>query len=94
MIALGGCVGSGLLVASRSAMKNGPASLIVAWAIVSTFLYCTMQSLAELSSSYPVTVLLPLIQLNLLILVGVLPWGGTMPCFGLLYCHWNWWLQH
>lgn len=55
MIALGGCVGSGLLVASRSAMKNGPASLIVAWAIVSTFLYCTMQSLAELSSSYPVT---------------------------------------
>ncbi|KAI5962019.1 hypothetical protein CANMA_003671 [Candida margitis] len=55
MIALGGCVGSGLLVASRLAMQNGPASLIVAWSIVSTFLYCTMQSLAELSSSYPVT---------------------------------------
>lgn len=55
MIALGGCVGSGLLVASGLAMKNGPASLIVAWSIVSTFLYCTMQSLAELSSSYPVT---------------------------------------
>lgn len=55
MIALGGCVGSGLLVASGLAMENGPASLIVAWSIVSTFLYCTMQSLAELSSSYPVT---------------------------------------
>ncbi|KAG5420308.1 hypothetical protein I9W82_002189 [Candida metapsilosis] len=55
MIALGGCVGSGLLVASGLAMQNGPASMIVAWTIVSTFLYCTMQSLAELSSSYPVT---------------------------------------
>ncbi|KAI5963356.1 hypothetical protein KGF57_001301 [Candida theae] len=55
MIALGGCVGSGLLVATGLAIQNGPASLIVAWTIVSTFLYCTMQSLAELSSSYPVS---------------------------------------
>lgn len=55
MIALGGCVGSGLLVASGMALKNGPASLLVAWAVVSSFLYCTMQSLAELSAAFPVS---------------------------------------
>ena len=52
MIALGGCVGSGLLVASGAALRNGPASLLIAWFIVSTFLYCTMQCLAELSSTF------------------------------------------
>ncbi|EDK45753.1 conserved hypothetical protein [Lodderomyces elongisporus NRRL YB-4239] len=56
MIALGGCVGSGLLVASGLALgTGGPASLLIAWAIVSSFLYCTMQSLAELSSCFPVS---------------------------------------
>ncbi|KAI3404158.2 hypothetical protein KGF56_003058 [Candida oxycetoniae] len=56
MIALGGCVGSGLLVASGDALKDGgPASMLIAWAIVSSFLYCTMQALAELSSSFPVS---------------------------------------
>ncbi|KAK6460383.1 general amino acid permease [Scheffersomyces coipomensis] len=55
MIALGGCVGSGLLVASGMALRNGPGSLLVAWAIVSSFLYCTMQSLAELSAAFPVS---------------------------------------
>lgn len=55
MIALGGCVGSGLLVASGLALQNGPASVLVAWFVVSTFLYCTMQCLAEMSSVYPVS---------------------------------------
>ncbi|KAK6197433.1 Gap6 general amino acid permease [Scheffersomyces amazonensis] len=55
MIALGGCVGSGLLVASGMALRNGPGTLLVAWAIVSSFLYCTMQSLAELSSAFPLS---------------------------------------
>lgn len=55
MIALGGCVGSGLLVASGLALKNGPGAVLVAWTIVSSFLYCTMQSLAELSAVYPVS---------------------------------------
>lgn len=55
MIALGGCVGSGLLVASGAALRNGPESLLIAWFIVSTFLYCTMQCLAELSSTFPVS---------------------------------------
>lgn len=55
MIALGGCVGSGLLVASGLALRNGPGSLLVAWALVSSFLYCTMQSLAELAAAFPVS---------------------------------------
>ncbi|KAI5956329.1 hypothetical protein KGF54_000804 [Candida jiufengensis] len=56
MIALGGCVGSGLLVASGLALKqSGPASVLIAWVVVSSFLYCTMQSLAELSSNFPVS---------------------------------------
>ncbi|KAK6457957.1 general amino acid permease [Scheffersomyces xylosifermentans] len=55
MIALGGCVGSGLLVASGLALRNGPGSLLVAWTIVSSFLYCTMQSLAELAAVFPVS---------------------------------------
>lgn len=54
MIALGGCVGSGLLVASGRALQYGPASVLIAWAIVSTFLYTTMQCLAELSAVLPV----------------------------------------
>ncbi|KAG7194763.1 uncharacterized protein KQ657_004443 [Scheffersomyces spartinae] len=55
MIALTGCVGSGLLVASGKALSNGPACVLVAWAVVSSFLYCTMQSLAELGATFPVS---------------------------------------
>lgn len=55
MIALGGCVGSGLLVASGQALVHGPGTVLVAWAIVSTFLYSTMQSLAELAAYMPVS---------------------------------------
>lgn len=54
MISLGGCVGSGLLVASGKALRNGPGAVLVAWAIVSTFLYCTMQLLAEVVAVFPV----------------------------------------
>lgn len=86
MIALGGCVGSGLLVASGLALQNGPASVLVAWFVVSTFLYCTMQCLAEMSSVYQFLVHLQFILFNLLIVVGVLPWVIIMLCFGLLSC--------
>lgn len=56
LIALGGCVGSGLLIVSGQALANGgPAGILIAWAIVSTFLYCVMQALAELSSTFPVS---------------------------------------
>lgn len=54
-IALGGCVGSGLLVVSGVALsKGGPAGILIGWAIVSSFLYCVMQALAELASTFPV----------------------------------------
>lgn len=55
-IALGGCVGSGLLIVSGKALfYGGPAGVLIAWAVVSTFLYCVMQALAELSSTFPVS---------------------------------------
>lgn len=55
-IALGGCVGSGLLVVSGQALNaGGPAGILIGWAIVSSFLYCVMQALAELSSTFPVS---------------------------------------
>lgn len=56
MIALGGCVGSGLFIGSGPALATGgPAALLIGWAVVSSFLYCTMQSLAELAAVFPVS---------------------------------------
>ncbi|KAM9928676.1 hypothetical protein OXX59_001683 [Metschnikowia pulcherrima] len=55
-IALGGCVGSGLLIVSGQSLSvGGPAGILIGWAVVSTFLYCVMQALSELSSSFPVS---------------------------------------
>ncbi|GEQ67429.1 hypothetical protein JCM33374_g1094 [Metschnikowia sp. JCM 33374] len=55
-IALGGCVGSGLLIVSgQSLATGGPAGILIGWAVVSTFLYCVMQALSELSSTFPVS---------------------------------------
>lgn len=55
-IALGGCVGSGLLIVSGQALSyGGPAGILIGWAIVSSFLYCVMQALSELSSTFPVS---------------------------------------
>lgn len=55
MIAIGGCVGLGLFIGVGPALTNGPASLLIAWGVVSSFLYCTMQSLAELAALFPVS---------------------------------------
>lgn len=56
LIGLAGCVGSGLLVVSGNALANGgPGSVLIGWALVSSFLYCTMQALSELASCYPVS---------------------------------------
>lgn len=55
-IALGGCVGSGLLIVSGQALAaGGPAGILIGWAVVSSFLYCVMQALAELSSAFPIS---------------------------------------
>lgn len=56
LISLAGCVGSGLLVVSGQALQaGGPASVLLGWAFVSSFLYCTMQSLSELSALFRVS---------------------------------------
>lgn len=55
MIALGGSIGTGLLIGSGQALKTGgPASLIIAWGLVGTMVFCTIHSLGELCIAFPV----------------------------------------
>ncbi|KAI5964166.1 uncharacterized protein KGF55_002108 [Candida pseudojiufengensis] len=55
MIALGGSVGTGLLIGSGGALREGgPASLIIAWGLVGTMVYCTIFALGELCVAFPV----------------------------------------
>lgn len=54
-LAVGGAIGTGLFVNSGSSLNTGgPASLIIAWVIVSTCLFTVVNSLGELASAYPV----------------------------------------
>ncbi|KAL7665143.1 Amino acid permease/ SLC12A domain-containing protein [[Candida] zeylanoides] len=56
MIAIGGAIGTGLFIGSGAALhEGGPAALLIGWGVVSTFLYCTMQAMAELVSVFPVS---------------------------------------
>lgn len=55
MIALGGSVGTGLLIGSGgSLLEGGPAALIIAWGLVGTMVFCTVHSLGELCVAFPV----------------------------------------
>ena len=55
MIAIGGSIGTGLFVASGKALAaGGPASLLLAFLIVGTMLYCTCQALGELAVLFPI----------------------------------------
>ncbi|KAF2157434.1 hypothetical protein K461DRAFT_250426 [Myriangium duriaei CBS 260.36] len=55
MIALGGSIGTGLFVGSgHSLAMGGPGSLVIAYALVGTLMYCTMQALGELSVTFPI----------------------------------------
>ncbi|KAJ2987121.1 hypothetical protein NUW58_g4679 [Xylaria curta] len=55
MIAIGGSIGTGLFVASGRALESGgPASVLLAYFIIGTMLYCTVQALGELAVSFPV----------------------------------------
>lgn len=55
-ISLGSCIGSGLLVVSGKALASGgPAAVLIAWGLVSSFLYCVMEALGELVSIFPVS---------------------------------------
>ncbi|EEB05151.1 hypothetical protein SJAG_00149 [Schizosaccharomyces japonicus yFS275] len=54
MIAIGGCVGTGLFVGSGNALSDGgPASIVIAFIIVGLYVLCTTSALAELSVVYP-----------------------------------------
>ncbi|KAM5355939.1 hypothetical protein ACJ41O_002585 [Fusarium nematophilum] len=55
MIAIGGSIGTGLFVASgRALAAGGPASLLLAFTIVGTMLFCTCQALGELAVIFPI----------------------------------------
>ncbi|KAK1244307.1 hypothetical protein MKX07_003106 [Trichoderma sp. CBMAI-0711] len=55
MIAIGGSVGTGLFVASGLALyQGGPASLLLAYIATGALQFCTMQSMGELVTAFPV----------------------------------------
>lgn len=55
MIAIGGSIGTGLFVGSGSSLHTGgPAGLIIAYILIGTMIYCTVQSLGELAVTFPV----------------------------------------
>ena len=55
MIALGGSVGTGLLIGSGGALhQGGPAALLIAWGITGTMVFCIIHSLGELCVAFPV----------------------------------------
>lgn len=55
MIAIGGSVGTGLLIGLGSCLhEGGPAALLIAWGIVGTMVFCTVHALGELCIEYPV----------------------------------------
>lgn len=56
MIAIGGAIGTGLFIGSGKALSTGgPASLLIAYALIGAMLYCTVQALGELSVAFPVS---------------------------------------
>ncbi|KAL2351734.1 amino acid permease-domain-containing protein [Cryomyces antarcticus] len=55
MIAIGGSIGTGLFVGSGSALATGgPASLLIAFALIGIMLYCTVHALGEMAVLFPV----------------------------------------
>lgn len=54
-LAVGGSIGTGLFVNSGGALNSGgPASLVIAWVIISTCLFTVINSLGELAAAFPV----------------------------------------
>lgn len=55
LIALGGCIGTGLFVGSGAILKNsGPGSLLLAYLIMSFVIWCVMNILGEMTTYLPV----------------------------------------
>lgn len=56
MIAIGGSIGTGLFVGSGSALATGgPASLIIAFALIGIMMYTTVHALGEMAVLFPVS---------------------------------------
>lgn len=56
MIAIGGSIGTGLFVGSGKALSTGgPASLLLAFFLIGSMLYCTIQALGELTVRFPIS---------------------------------------
>jgi amino acid transporter, AAT family len=56
MIALGGTIGSGLFLGTGKSLANGgPASLLIAYAIVGVIVYLTMLALGEMAAYMPIS---------------------------------------
>lgn len=54
-LAVGGAIGTGLFVNSGDSLSTGgPASLVIAWTIISTCLFTIVNALGELSATFPV----------------------------------------
>lgn len=55
MIAIGGSIGTGLFVGSGGALsRGGPASLLIAFALIGVMLYSTVHALGEMAVIFPV----------------------------------------
>ncbi|KAL8695452.1 MAG: hypothetical protein Q9218_000030 [Villophora microphyllina] len=55
MIAIGGSIGTGLFVGSGKALQQGgPASLLIAFALIGAMVFCTVQALGEMAVLLPV----------------------------------------
>lgn len=55
MIAIGGAIGTGLFIGSGTVLQSGgPASVLIAYSIVGSMIYSTIQALGELAVVFPV----------------------------------------
>lgn len=56
MIAIGGSIGTGLFVGSGNSLATGgPAGLLIAYFLIGTFMFTTIQALGELAVAFPVS---------------------------------------
>ena len=55
MIAIGGSIGTGLFIGSGSVLSTGgPGGVLIAYCLIGSMMYCTVQSLGELAITFPV----------------------------------------
>lgn len=55
MIAIGGAIGTGLFIGSGSVLATGgPGGVLIAYSLIGSMIYCTVQSMGELAITFPV----------------------------------------